>query len=111
MEEAFQQAKKKVDPDKLKPLIKKGTFSESNTSQIGNKKGKGNPLEHQFDVSQVGNYRKKATVVNDRLVIGKKSAYIVELTLYENRVQFLGFQASYQIDEAIKKGANNVLMR
>ena len=89
-EEAFIEAKKKVDPDKLKPLIKKGNFSESSTSTIGNKKGKGNPLEHVFGVTEIGNYRKKATVVNDRPVIGKKSAYIVELTLFENRVQFLG---------------------
>ena len=50
-----------------------------------------------FGVAEIGNYRKKATVVNDRPAIGKKSAYIVELTLFENRVQFLGFQAVYKV--------------
>ena len=86
-------------------------MSESSaTTQFG--KGKGNPLEHRFDFTEVGQYRKKATAVNDRPVIGKKSAYIVELTLYENRIQFLGFQATYLIDNTIvKKGNNNVLMR
>ena len=78
-------------------MNKKPTFSESSTSTIGNKKGKGNPLEHIFGVTEVGSYRKKATVVNDRMLIGKKSAYIVELTLFENRVQYLGFQAVYKV--------------
>lgn len=40
---------------------------------------------------EVGSYNKKLKVFNDRLLIGSKSAKIVELTLYENRTQFLGF--------------------
>ena len=50
-------------------------------------------------------------IVNDRLVIGTKSAKVVEMTMYENRVQFLGFMATYQIGDIRKKGTNNVLKR
>ena len=50
--------------------------------------------------------------VNDRPAIGKKSAYIIELSLFENRTQYLGFQATYLVDNIIrKKGNYNVLKR
>lgn len=72
--------KRNIDPNKLKPLYKNGTLTESSITQFGT--GKGNPLEHQFTTDELGQYNKKHTVVNDRPAIGKKSAYIVELTLF-----------------------------
>ena len=41
-----------------------------------------NPLEHRFDVAEAGHYNKKSTVVNDRLIIGRKSAKIIEIVIY-----------------------------
>jgi hypothetical protein len=46
---------------------------------------------------EAGYLNKKGTIFNDRFAIGKKSAKIIELVLYENRTQFLGFQATYLV--------------
>jgi hypothetical protein len=40
--------KKKIDPDKLKPLYKNGSLTDSSITQFGT--GKGNLLDHRFDV-------------------------------------------------------------
>lgn len=92
----FQDMKRNVDPNKLKPLYKNGTLTESSITQFGT--GKGNPLEHHYDTDELGQYNPKHTVVNDRPKIGKRPAFIVELTLFENRTQLLGFQAGYLAD-------------
>lgn len=93
-------------------MYKNGSFNDSSASTQFGGKGKGNPLDHRYDGVEVGEFKKKSTPVNDRLVIGKKSAYIVELSLFENRTQYLGFQATYLIDQTIKKKGNyNVLKR
>lgn len=105
----FQEMKRNVDPNKLKPLYKNGTLTQSSITQFGT--GKGNPLEHLYDTDEVGQYNAKHTPVNDRLKIGKKPAFIVQLTLFENRTQFLGFQASYLMDRGVIKGNVNVLKR
>ena len=74
-------------------------------------KGTGNPLEHRFDIIDVGKNTKKGTIVNDRFLIGKKSAKIVELKLFENRSQFLGFEATYLVGNVEIKGLINVLKK
>jgi len=38
----FQEMKRNIDPNKLKPLYKNGTLTESSITQFGT--GKGNPL-------------------------------------------------------------------
>lgn len=60
---------------------------------------------------EAGKLQKKGQCFNDRPIIGKKSAKIVELTLFENRTQFLGIQATYLIGDVEKKGGQNVLRR
>ena len=60
---------------------------------------------------EAGYLNKKGTIFNDRFAIGKKSAKIIELVLYENRTQFLGFQATYLVGSTEKKGFVNVLKR
>ena len=101
--------KRNIDPNKLKPLYKNGSLIDSSTTQFGT--GKGNPLDHRFDTVQAGLYNKKHTVVNDTPAIGKKSAHIVQLTLYQNRTPFLGFEATYLIGDKKKKGNSNVIKK
>ena len=43
------EAKKNIDPVKLKPLYKNGSFNDSSASTQFGGKGKGNPLDHRYD--------------------------------------------------------------
>jgi hypothetical protein len=59
----------------------------------------------------MGKNTRRGKIFNDRSIIGKKSAKIIEIKLYENRTQFLGFQATYLIGENKKKGYINQVTR
>lgn len=77
VENRFMDMKRNIDPTKLKPTFKQAaTMNQSSISQFGGK-SQGNPLQHRFQTLEAGEVSKKGQIVNDRVVIGKKSAKIV----------------------------------
>lgn len=101
-----------MDPEKLKPNIKpQGSFnsrvtfnsnsaslsiSEDNMSSDPLANRSRNVLEHHFEFVEIGTVNKRSEKFNDRKLLGKRSAKIVGVELYENRMQLLGFKFTYQ---------------
>ena len=52
-------------------------------------------LNHYFEFAEIGIPTKRGEKFNDRKLLGKRSSKIVGLTMYWNRTQFLGLQATY----------------